>query len=329
MTSFPFDWQIFPSSDFNSMELAVTQDTGLGARPYLLLNPDGSAAGNFRIAFSGTTLFGKVTPITQLIPEIPENLSTLHISYFSRGAGAEPPVNALSTPWTDLEDLLRQNLATTTDGAGNTVPDMELLAFLACQPADKTGLGASFRWAIGVGQDKLLRLEMQALPARARYLSKCSLKSDDAVATYIGEIPILCEYFDSAGHAGPVPHFFADDPAAMLPTLARDQVPVYNAVRALNIKFMHHELLNPEDALNYIRGRHRQARAVSAYLHPGPPTAGPPGPPTAGPSTKRQRLDNASSVVETGTVFSVNVFVLFFFLLSFPPFLPSALSLSS
>ncbi len=90
MTSFPFDWQLFPSTDLVGMQLTHTQDASMGASTMLLINPDGSAQGTFRVTITGSHIIGHITPITDLIPEIPSALAHLHISYCNR-AGVEPP----------------------------------------------------------------------------------------------------------------------------------------------------------------------------------------------------------------------------------------------
>ena len=108
MKAFPYDWQLFLSMDLAAMHLTPTQDTSLGVATMILINPDGSGQGTFRVAITGSQITGKIASIKTLIPEIPENLAHLYVSYFCNRAIAEPPLNSLATPWKDLEDLLRE-----------------------------------------------------------------------------------------------------------------------------------------------------------------------------------------------------------------------------
>lgn len=257
----------------------------------LLINPDGSGQGPFRIAITGSQLVGRITPIDRLIPEIPPSLAGLHISYYCNRAGVEPPLNSLATPWVDLEDLLRERQATTSNADGASVPNTELLAFLSAQPADKYGVGASLRWAVGAASTSALRLELQALPARAHYLNQCSLTADNSVSVLIGEVPLRCELFNGSDHAGPVPFFFTPDQDASLSLMRADSEPAYQAIAALNARFRHNEHLGPEDALNYVRGKHRPPRGSRAFIHPGPPPSKKPRRDTvsAGPSQETGR----------------------------------------
>jgi hypothetical protein len=259
----------------------------------LLINPDGSGQGTFRVAITGSQIIGHITPITDLIPEIPSALAHLHISYYCNRAGVEPPLNSLATPWVDLEHLLRERHANTSNADGASVPNSALLEFLASQPADKSGLGASLRWTIGATPTATLRLELQALPARARYLNQCSLKADSAVSILVGEVPLRCEFFNGTDHAGPVPYFFTPDQEASFALMKANSNPAYHAIAALNARFRHNEHLNPEDALNYVRGKHRPSRSPQAFLHGGPPP------------TKKPRIDDsiAGPSRETGSQF--------------------------
>jgi hypothetical protein len=127
MTSFPFDWQLLPSTDLAAMQLSQTQDTSLGVSMMVLINPDGSCQGPFRAAITGSQIVGRIFPITRLIPKIPQSLASLHISYFCNKDGVEPPANSLAMPWLDLEHLLRERQATTTDADGVTAPNGDLL----------------------------------------------------------------------------------------------------------------------------------------------------------------------------------------------------------
>jgi hypothetical protein len=135
----------------------------------------------------------------------------------------------------------------------------------------KTGLGASLRWAIGATPTATLQLKLQALLTRARYLNLCSLKADNAVSILVRVVPLRCEFFNGSDHSIPVPYFFTPDQEASFTLMKANSDPAYHAIAALNARIRHNEHLNPEDALNYVRGKHRPSCSPQAFLHAAPP----------------------------------------------------------
>jgi hypothetical protein len=117
------------------------------------------------------------------------------------------------------------------------VSNTDLLTFLASQLADKFGIGASLRWAIGAASTSALHLELQALPARARYLSGCSLQADNTVSVLVGKVPLRCELFNGIEHTGPVPFFFMADQDTTLTLMKANSELAYHAFAALNARF--------------------------------------------------------------------------------------------
>jgi hypothetical protein len=169
MRSFPYNWQRFPNTEFAGMRLTSTQNMSLGLSIMILINPNGSEQGPFWVSMVGTQLVRHITHITS--SSLRSRQILLGYTFRIR-AGVEPPVNSLQAhALVDLADLLHQCQATTSDANGTSVPNSDLLAFLASQPANKSGLGASIRWAVSTASIFALCLEMQALWARACYLN--------------------------------------------------------------------------------------------------------------------------------------------------------------
>ena len=92
--------------------------------------------------------------------------------------------------------------------------------------------------------------------------------------------------FDDPVLAGPVPIFFADDPAAALRYLTDHPVTTRDDIAAANAHFLHTENLSLPDAQTYLRKRTRVSRGTPAF------------PPVRPPAAKRRKT---TEPVETGT----------------------------
>jgi hypothetical protein len=99
---------------------------------------------------------------------------------------------------------------------------------------DHESVGISTRWALVIGDDQLLKLQLQALPAPACLLNdKPTLRADNVPVISLLELPVSCEMFDGDQMAGPVPTLFGEDEEATLTSLTMNLSTVHSDLQKL------------------------------------------------------------------------------------------------
>jgi hypothetical protein len=76
----------------------------------------------------------------------------------------------VSSAWTSLTDIVSSNNADILDDSGAGISPAAFLRILGQLPSSGP-VNASTRWAIVIGADGLLKLQLQALPLVASYLN--------------------------------------------------------------------------------------------------------------------------------------------------------------
>jgi hypothetical protein len=254
MAVFPAEWLIYRADDFASFQLAPLADTGMTVQTLMLLKPDCSPSAHFRVCIAGRDHVTAHFTLAKVLANAPPNLAGTILTYSAPIASISPPQNAASTAWVDLEALLRDRSVLPGQGADQNKVLKLLIAYLGSLDKSKQGEGASLRWAI-TGSAALggLQLELQALPSAAKLLTKNNLKGDNAVSVVISTTQLHAELFDGVSHAGPVPMFFANDRRAARAALNDDPDEVYDAIKAVNSKFLYPEHLTLQEAVAYLQ----------------------------------------------------------------------------
>ena len=260
MAVFPTEWLIYRAEDFASFQLAPLADTGMTAQTLILLNPDCSPSGHFRVGIAGRDHITAHFTLAKVLANAPPNLADIILTYSAPIASISPPQNATSTAWVDLETLLRDRSVLPGQGKDQNTVLKLLIAYLGSLDKSKQGEGASLRWAIS-GSAALggLQLELQALPSTAKLLTKNNLKGDNAVSVVVSTTQLHVELFDGVSHAGPVPMFFANDRRAARAALNDNPDEVHDAIKAVNNRFLYPEHLTLHEAVAYLQAPEARA----------------------------------------------------------------------
>jgi len=166
----PEDWPIFPAADF---ELAVPRDPGaLGLEVMAQARINGRIVDHFRVTVGGSNIL-RVNFTTRSI-FMSERIPTTPLQYEVWPRDIELRRNMASSEWLDVATLLASNdiaVMTGDEPAGSdAVASNEGLLGLINGAKDKTNYSASIRWAVVVGSDGNLELNLQTLPAAAAVL---------------------------------------------------------------------------------------------------------------------------------------------------------------
>jgi hypothetical protein len=163
---FPPSWTINPAKQF---EVTTAPDSGpLTLQLLAQVRPTGRILDNFQVALGGTQIVCADVDLGQLILASTFNRWRLRFQYWPRDINIRR--NMVTSGWTDVAAMVSSN-----DAAVFNESDVELstAAFRAGleDTADHEPDAASLRWAVVIGSNKLLKLQLQGLPAAASLLS--------------------------------------------------------------------------------------------------------------------------------------------------------------
>jgi hypothetical protein len=166
-----FEWTILPLPDFDT---ALARDPGgLGGELLAQIRNNGRLLDNFRFVIGGSSMISAEFSTAAIFPS--SLLPATNLVLQTRPGQIQLRKNMLSSDWIDVIDKIRSR-ELLAGRAGSDDDNDDLLALIESL-ADKEGLAASIRWALGVGPDLRLELVLQALPASVEALnSKPQLK---------------------------------------------------------------------------------------------------------------------------------------------------------
>lgn len=122
---------------------------------------NGRIQDHYRIALGGSEILNVIVPFKKMFLTDRYNHLALNMQCWPRDIIICR--NSTTSKWMDVVDLLAQRDATVQNSAGDTVAQEEVLALLA-EEQDISKKGASTRWAVTVGTDKKMWLELVGLP---------------------------------------------------------------------------------------------------------------------------------------------------------------------
>jgi hypothetical protein len=157
----PPRWDAFPMDDF---ETALPRATGdLGMELMMMTRPNGRMLDHYRVSLGGSKILDITFPMSTLL-----NLPAAAKWRFRHQIwpkDVELRRNMTTSLWTDLSTLLTSNDAFIMDESDEPIPTEQVL-----DEMKKEGASASFRFAVVVGEDHSMRLQLQGLPAAATVL---------------------------------------------------------------------------------------------------------------------------------------------------------------
>jgi hypothetical protein len=166
---FPPDWLVEPLDDFD-LAVATLANSGDAIAIQLLaqLRPTGRVLDNFRLAINSSEILDVELNLHHLLPVEAVKGYRLNFQHWPRDIGIRR--NLTTSGWLDVPDLVASNNATVHDADGAGIPSGEFRRLLDELP-DNGPETCAIRWAVAVGEDGLLKLQVQSLPGDAASLN--------------------------------------------------------------------------------------------------------------------------------------------------------------
>jgi hypothetical protein len=288
-TPFPTEWRILPSHNFEDFSTILPSSPDTNRQMVLMLQLDNNHkySGNFRIRYAGGEDLNFRFPIAHIIPTVPETFQNLHLDFSGSNDDISPPRSSTTTPWMDVEELIRMRVVLLSNDQKQEVNPEALVTFLQSTATDKEPVGAAVRWTVDVDASKRFHVQLQCLPTPAKLLQKSHLQGENAVSVILGSSMVNVQVFEDPTIEGPVPIFFSDDPLAANAHLTDHPITVREDIATVNVRFLRHETMTMMEAQQYLKKNRRAAKGVSAF------------PPVRSSAAKRRRT---TQNVETGQV---------------------------
>ena len=160
---FPTKELLFGS--WEDFETAAPQDPGdIGMELLAQIRNNGRILDHSRIVLGGDKIQTVLIPMTRMYPLPSLNNWKFKFQFWPRDATIRR--NMCSSIWVDATKIITTKEAVVVDAGGNTVPLESAVGVLK-----DAEVAASVRWAVVIGEDGRMRLQLQSLPASADALS--------------------------------------------------------------------------------------------------------------------------------------------------------------
>jgi len=280
MAAYPPEWQVHDEVEFDSHHLAPAEDGAMGMVVLAKLNLSGNFTGTFRCCVFGANPTTIRVPADRLIPSdlLPAKFRPFKFEFSINPEEIMPQVNSTCTIWKEGLASIKDRTMLVLDSNNDVVDPVHVVKYLQNLASEGNNGGFSTRWAIAASPSTTpptLQAELQTLPARAKYLTKANLKSDNSVSIQVARIPLRAELFDGTDAAGPIPTLFAADRDSAFTNLMVNLTEVLEGVNNLNGRFLYMEHLTMEEAAKYLQGPARRAKGTPAFT-PNPVSRPPP-----------------------------------------------------
>jgi hypothetical protein len=163
---FPLDWNVSEAAEFDTA--APSSPGAVSVELFAQLRNTGRILDGFRFAIDGASPLEVNVDLYQLIPV--DDCRSLRFFQQSWPRDIALRRNMVSSSWTSLTDIVSSNNADILDDSGAGISPAAFLRILGQLPSSGP-VNASTRWAIVIGADGHLKLQLQALPLVASYLN--------------------------------------------------------------------------------------------------------------------------------------------------------------
>ena len=163
---FPHSWEVLRAE---LMETYAAPDTAdITVQLNAQLRTTGRILDGFQLVLGGTKIMDAEVDLGSLIPATTFNNYKLRFQFWPRDLQIRR--NMLTSSWLDVPAMVCSNEAVVHDASDTALLPADFMGLLD-DCSDLEPEGAAFRWAVIVGEDGSLRLQLQGLPAAAVMLS--------------------------------------------------------------------------------------------------------------------------------------------------------------
>jgi hypothetical protein len=158
---FPPTWRVFLEEDF---EVAQPQVEGALTMELLVqVRHTGRMLSNFRIGLGGEARIKVDVDLGAMVPRETFQGWRYRTQYWARDIKIR--TNMTTSAWIDLADTIAAKDGSVFDDNGAEIPGREVLRLLDELQDDPKN--AAYRWVVAVGEDNLMKLQLQSLPGPA------------------------------------------------------------------------------------------------------------------------------------------------------------------
>jgi len=163
----PTGWEIFGAEDFETAAPRVAGDAVMELMAQI--RPNGRVMDHWRVAIGGAKILEADFRLASICKSSVVSPYKLRFQTWPKDIRIRR--NMTSTTWTDgLETLARREFAVTAKDDPDTDRTEELLAAIE-KETEMAKKSFSFRYAVAIGEDKRLNLELQGLPGSVATLT--------------------------------------------------------------------------------------------------------------------------------------------------------------
>ena len=161
-------WDVFEADEF---ETAAPRSTGEAVMELMMqLRPNGRIQDHFRVALGGNSLCKATVGFGSLLPTV--DLQRVSFIYEFWAKDLVIRRNMSTSEWMDVYDGIRENKLRLADRMGNPLSEEDRAAVITVLEKSEPNLkSASTRFAVVVGPDGRMQLELQGMPGPANLLN--------------------------------------------------------------------------------------------------------------------------------------------------------------
>ena len=163
---FPPDWEVFPMEEFETASPRIAGDYTVELMAQL--RPNGRIQDHWRLSLGGSKSLDIDVPLASIIPSPNLNTWRLKCQFWPRDVTIRR--NMVTSGWQDVYNMLAARNAGVVDEEDHEVLTEEVIGLLDALPAS-TQRSASICWAVVIGEDGRMRLDLQSLPASSEFLN--------------------------------------------------------------------------------------------------------------------------------------------------------------
>jgi hypothetical protein len=167
---FPTNWVVFNISDYDTGSPSVSRD--FKVELFAQLRNTGRILDGFKFTLDGTKVLEAYVDLHKILPA-PE-LRGMQAFFQCQPCDVKIRRNMLTSAWVSIKDGISSNNVDVLDESGAGVPAGSVLKILDRLPGSGP-TNASTRWAVVVGADSFLKLQLQGLLLVASVLNNRSM----------------------------------------------------------------------------------------------------------------------------------------------------------
>jgi len=158
----PDSWRIFEAAEFSTA--TVNSPGEIGIELMAQARPNGRLLDHFFFAVGGSSILELSISMAAFFRDNQFKDYFFVLQSWPKDVAIRR--NMTTSAWLDVPELIRSRKAVVKDSTGRTVPIEDVALAI-----NDHGTGAAIRWAVVIGEDEKLRLQLSALPAGADILA--------------------------------------------------------------------------------------------------------------------------------------------------------------